>query len=95
MGVLMVMRAGRIVGPEFISMVAGESERPRRVMWKAFASFGWRLMFFFCMGALCVGIVIPSNDPTLAAMLDGTKQGRGTGAASVVFKTLNTGIRVR
>ncbi|KAB8214856.1 amino acid permease-domain-containing protein [Aspergillus novoparasiticus] len=88
-GVLIVMRTGRMVGPEFISMAAGESERPRRVMRKAFASFGWRLMFFFCMGALCVGIVIPYNDPTLAAMLDGTKQGSGTGAASPYVISMN------
>ncbi|KAE8168468.1 amino acid permease/ SLC12A domain-containing protein [Aspergillus tamarii] len=91
LGVLscMIQGAFTMVGPEFISMAAGESERPRRVMRKAFASFGWRLMFFFCLGALCVGIVIPYNDPTLAAMLDGTKQGSGTGAASPYVISMN------
>ncbi|KAK6814018.1 hypothetical protein RU639_010491 [Aspergillus parasiticus] len=91
LGVLscMIQGAFTMVGPEFISMAAGESERPRRVMRKAFASFGWRLMFFFCTGALCVGIVIPYNDPTLAAMLDGTKQGSGTGAASPYVISMN------
>ncbi|KAE8374860.1 amino acid permease/ SLC12A domain-containing protein [Aspergillus bertholletiae] len=91
LGVLscMIQGAFTMVGPEFISMAAGEAERPRRVMRKAFASFGWRLMFFFCLGALCVGIVIPYNDPTLAAMLDGTKQGSGTGAASPYVISMN------
>jgi amino acid transporter len=71
----------RMVGPEYISMAAGEAERPRRIMRKAYSSFVWRLMFFFCLGALCTGIVIPYNDKTLSDTLDGTRQGSGTGAA--------------
>jgi amino acid transporter len=72
-----------MVGPEFISMAAGEAENPRRLMGKAFASFVWRLMFFFIGGALCVGIVIPSNDQMLADVISGDRDGSGTGAACV------------
>lgn len=70
-----------MVGPEYIAMAAAETERPRKVMRKAFSSFVWRLMFFFIGGALCIGIVIPSNDPTLAAIMSGEQGGSGTGAA--------------
>lgn len=36
---------------------------------------------FFVGGALCVGIVIPSNDPVLAATIAGSTGGSGTRAA--------------
>ncbi|KAI4740320.1 amino acid permease [Aureobasidium sp. EXF-12298] len=71
-----------ITGPEYISMVAAETENPRKILPPAFRSFIWRLLVFFVGSALCMGIVIPSNDPTLLAILDGEIGGSGTGAAS-------------
>lgn len=76
-----VLTLVRMVGPEFISMAAGEAERPRRVMYKAYSSFVWRLMFFFLVGALAIGIVVPYNDKTLSDTLSGNRKGSGTGAA--------------
>jgi amino acid transporter len=70
-----------MVGPEFISMTAAEAENPRKLMRRAFNSFVWRLMFFFIGGALCVGIVIPSNDKMLLDYIEGSRKGSGTGAA--------------
>ncbi|KAK3055418.1 hypothetical protein LTS18_011793 [Coniosporium uncinatum] len=78
----MVQASFTICGPEYISMVAGETERPRRVLPAAFKSFVWRMLVFFVGGALCIGILIPSDDPTLAGILSGDKKGSGTGAAS-------------
>ncbi|KAF2416533.1 putative general amino acid permease [Tothia fuscella] len=78
----MVQASFTICGPEYISMVAGESERPRKVLPAAFKSFVWRMLVFFVGGALCIGIVIPYDDPTLAAIISGTSSGAGTGAAS-------------
>ncbi|KAI4791492.1 amino acid permease [Aureobasidium sp. EXF-8846] len=71
-----------ITGPEYISMVAAETENPRKILPPAFRSFVWRLLVFFVGSALCIGIVIPSNDPTLLAILHGDVGGSGTGAAS-------------
>ena len=71
-----------ICGPEYISMVAGETENPRKVLPAAFRSFVWRILVFFVGSALCMGIVIPYNDTTLAAILGGEATGSGTGAAS-------------
>ncbi|OBT69876.1 hypothetical protein VE03_00641 [Pseudogymnoascus sp. 23342-1-I1] len=84
LGVLACMVQGSftMVGPEYISMAAGEAERPRRVMHKAYSSFVWRLMFFFLLGSLCIGIVVPYDDEVLSATLDGSRKGSGTGAAS-------------
>ncbi len=77
----LVLMQLRMVGPEFISMAAGEAENPRRLINKAFISFVWRLMFFFIGGALCIGIVIPYDDPKLAAVTSSEDSSSGTGAA--------------
>ncbi|KAG9633643.1 amino acid permease, partial [Aureobasidium melanogenum] len=71
-----------ITGPEYISIVAAETENPRKILPPAFRSFVWRLLGFFVGSALCMGIVIPYNDPTLLAILGGDIGGSGTGAAS-------------
>lgn len=71
-----------IVGPEYISMVAGEARRPRIYIKNAFKTVYWRYGLFFILGALCVGIVIPHNDKTLVSILSGKTGGSGTGAAS-------------
>ncbi|THW69396.1 amino acid permease [Aureobasidium pullulans] len=71
-----------ITGPEYIAIVAAETENPRKVLPPAFRSFVWRLLVFFVGSALCIGIVIPYNDPTLLAILGGDMGGSGTGAAS-------------
>jgi yeast amino acid transporter len=39
------------------------------------------MLVFFVGSALCIGIVIPYNDPTLAAVFSGKKAGKGTSAA--------------
>ncbi|KAL1642523.1 hypothetical protein SLS61_009674 [Didymella pomorum] len=71
-----------ITGPEYISMVAAETEMPRKILPPAFRSFVWRLLVFFVGSALCMGIVVPYNDETLNAILSGDIPGSGTGAAS-------------
>ncbi|UPK92229.1 hypothetical protein LCI18_003164 [Fusarium solani-melongenae] len=71
-----------IVGPEYISMIAAEAERPRVYIKNAFKTVYWRFAAFFIGGALCVGIILPSNDPQLTAFVEGTASGAGTASAS-------------
>ncbi|KAF1974930.1 general amino acid permease-like protein AGP2 [Bimuria novae-zelandiae CBS 107.79] len=70
-----------IVGPEYISMVAGEAKRPRTYIKNAYKTVYWRYGIFFILGALCTGIVVPWNDTELDAVNNGGK-GAGTAAAS-------------
>lgn len=84
-----------VVGPEYMAMVAAEAKRPRVYIKNAFKTVYWRFGIFFIGGALCVGIVIPYNDPTLVAILSGTKSGDGTAAASpYVIAMENLGVSV-
>lgn len=54
-----------IAGPEYISMCAGEAKNPRKSMPKAFNSITYRLVVFFIIGALSVGIVCPYTSDQL------------------------------
>jgi amino acid transporter len=54
-----------VVGPDYISMMAGEIKNPRRVLPPAFNSTIYRIIFFYLTGALCVGIVSASDDAAL------------------------------
>ncbi|CDO51535.1 hypothetical protein DV495_002906 [Geotrichum candidum] len=81
-----------IAGPDYVSMAAGETENPRKVMPKAFKAVFYRLTCFFVIGALCVGIVVPYNDPTLlAAIKDGAP---GAAASPYVIAMQHLGIGV-
>lgn len=71
-----------VVGPEYISMVAAEAKRPRIYIKNAFKTVYWRFALFFIGSALCVGIVVGYNDPTLVAIVTGTGTGGGTASAS-------------
>ncbi|CAI6230663.1 unnamed protein product [Periconia digitata] len=85
-----------IVGPEYISMVSGEAKRPRVYIKAAFKTVYFRYGMFFILGALCVGIVVPFNDPVLVDIyIKGTGEGGGTAAASpYVIAMKNLGISV-
>ncbi|KAB8259035.1 amino acid permease/ SLC12A domain-containing protein [Aspergillus pseudonomiae] len=83
-----------IVGPEYIAMAAAESRRPRIFVKAAFKTIYWRFVLFFALGALCVGIVIPWNDPTLQAILAGESNEKGGGASPYVIAMSNMKIRI-
>ncbi|KAE8152977.1 AAT family amino acid transporter [Aspergillus avenaceus] len=73
-----------VVGPEYLASVAGEAQRPRQTLKKAFKSVYWRFGIFFLGGALCVGIVLPANDPTLLRVLSSGETGTGASSPFVI-----------
>ncbi|KAL2398024.1 General amino acid permease AGP2 [Exophiala dermatitidis] len=84
-----------VVGPEYIAMVAAEAKRPRIYIKNAFKTVYWRFGLFFILGALCVSIIVPYNDPTLVGIVNGTTSGGGTAAASpYVIAMKNMGVSV-
>ncbi|OQD68116.1 hypothetical protein PENPOL_c003G10190 [Penicillium polonicum] len=64
-----------IAGPDYVSMAAGETVNPRKVLPKAFNGVFYRLTAFFVLGVLCVGILVPYNDKTMADAFDNGKPG--------------------
>ncbi|CAH6723978.1 general amino acid permease Agp2p [[Candida] jaroonii] len=61
----MITAAFTCTGPEYLAMTASEAENPRVNMPKAFKSVIYRLVFFYVIGALCVGIVVAYNNENL------------------------------
>ncbi|EXJ55940.1 hypothetical protein A1O7_08871 [Cladophialophora yegresii CBS 114405] len=87
------MAAFTIVGPEYVAMVSGEAMYPRKFLKEAFKTVYWRFGVFFILGALCVGIVVPYNDPTLNSVLNDGATGTA-GASPYVIAMQNMGISV-
>jgi amino acid transporter len=68
----LIQAAFTIAGPDYVAMASGEAANPRKVMPKAFNAVFYRLTTFFVLGALCIGILVPYDDPELkAAFLEG------------------------
>ncbi|KAL7762525.1 hypothetical protein ACKLNR_009060 [Fusarium oxysporum f. sp. zingiberi] len=84
-----------VVGPDYVSTMAGEAKNPRVSLKKAYKTMYARFAVFFVGSALCIGIVVRSNDPTLVGVLNGTESGAGTGAASpyvIAAKNMNIAV---
>ena len=73
-------------------MAAAETKRPRIYIKTAFKTVYGRFVLFFVLGALCVGIVVPYNDETLQAILQGKSSASGAAASPYVIAMVNLGI---
>ncbi|RYC92626.1 putative proline-specific permease put4 [Fusarium oxysporum f. sp. narcissi] len=79
-------------GVEMVAVAAGEAENPRKNIPKAVRRIFWRIIFFYVLGALAVGILVASNDPRL---LSAQASGTSNAAASPwVIGVQNVGISV-
>jgi amino acid transporter len=65
----LVMGALSYGGVESVIIAAGEAENPRRNLPKAIRRVFWRLLFFYVLGSLAVGVLVPYNDPDLLTAL--------------------------
>ncbi|KIW26082.1 uncharacterized protein PV07_09210 [Cladophialophora immunda] len=52
-------------GVEMVAVAAGEAEDPRRNIPKAVRRVFWRILFFYVLGSLAIGVLVPYNDPNL------------------------------
>ena len=52
-------------GVESVAVTAGEAENPRKNIPKAVRRVFWRILFFYVLGSLAIGVTVPANDPRL------------------------------
>ncbi|AET38916.1 Agp2p Ecym_3430 [Eremothecium cymbalariae DBVPG len=81
-----------IAGPDYVSMIAGETKLPRKVLPIAFKQVFVRLTFLFLGGCLCVGIVCGANDPQLTAAINDSRPGAASSPYVIAMNHL--GIRI-
>ncbi|KAK5050874.1 hypothetical protein LTR84_003433 [Exophiala bonariae] len=74
--------------PELLVVAAGEMESPRRNLPTASKRFFLRLVIFYCLSALAMGVICPSNDERL------TNGGPGAAASPFVVAIADAGITV-
>lgn len=66
-------------GVEMVAVAAGEAENPRHNIPKAVRRVFWRILFFYVLGSLAIGVLIPYDEPRL---LDAQASDAAGGAAS-------------
>ena len=81
-----------IAGPDYVSMAAGEAENPRWVMPRAFKAVFYRLTFFFVLGSLAVGILVPYDDEELKAAFEQGEPGAAASPYVVAMNRLKIGV---
>lgn len=52
-------------GTEIVGVAAGESENPTKTIPKAINSIFWRILIFYVLAIIVVGLIIPYNNPNL------------------------------
>ncbi|KAE8141914.1 amino acid permease/ SLC12A domain-containing protein [Aspergillus pseudotamarii] len=83
-----------VVGPEYISMVSAEAQRPSVYIKSAFKTVYYRFCIFFVIGSLAVGIVVAYNDPALVNIYFGDGDSSTAAASPYVIAMENLGISV-
>ena len=79
-------------GVEMVAVAAGEAEDPRRNIPKAVRRVFWRILFFYVLGSLAIGVLVPYNDPHLLnARADGAP---GAAQSPWVIAIQRAGIKV-
>ncbi|KAL7271633.1 hypothetical protein RUND412_005597 [Rhizina undulata] len=80
-----------ILSPELVTIAAGEAEAPRRNIPKAASRFVYRLMAFYVLGSLVIGVIVSSSDPDLLNAINSGKS--GAGASPFVLGIQRAGIK--
>jgi len=59
------------VGVESVACAAGEAANPRKNIPKACRRVFWRILFFYVLGALAIGVLVPYDNPMLLSAQKG------------------------
>lgn len=83
-----ILASFTVAGPDYVSMAAGEAENPRVVMPRAYNKVFGRLMAFFVLGSLAVGINVPYTDPELIDAFTNSEPGAAASPYVVAMNRL-------
>lgn len=78
-----------MLGTEVVGVAFGEAPNPKKTIPKAIKQTLWRIVFFYLVGALVLGMAVPYTSDRL---IGGTKQKTGAGASPFVIAVQLAGI---
>ena len=87
---VMLYAAFSVSGPDLIALAAGEIKNPRRNIPRVARMVFYRIIGFYVMGVLCVGIICSSKDSRLLGAIDSGDA--GSAASPWVIGISNLGI---
>ncbi|KAG5950919.1 hypothetical protein E4U53_004181 [Claviceps sorghi] len=87
---VMVNATFAYLGTELVGVTAAEAQNPRRSIPKAIKLTFYRILFFYCLSVLLVGMIVPYNHPKLAFA---NKQTTGASASPFVVAATIAGIK--
>lgn len=79
-------------GVEMVAVAAGEAENPRKNIPKAVRRVFWRILFFYVLGSLAIGVLVASDDKSLLKAQD--EGAAGAAASPWVIGIQNAGVKV-
>ncbi|KAG0675189.1 hypothetical protein C6P40_001867 [Pichia californica] len=77
------------VAPEYLGMVAGEAQNPRKTMPRAFKGIIFRLSLFYILGALSVGILLKHDNINLVNAVTNGAAGANVSPYVIAMQNLN------
>ncbi|RPA82636.1 hypothetical protein BJ508DRAFT_414052 [Ascobolus immersus RN42] len=78
-------------GAEVIAVAACETKNPRHNIPKAVRRTFWRILIFYVLGVLAIGVLVPYNDKSLREAIDEGK--KGAAGSPWVIAIQNAGIK--
>ncbi|KAL9026774.1 MAG: hypothetical protein Q9196_004615 [Gyalolechia fulgens] len=77
------------LGTELVGVTVGEAQNPRRVIPRAIKLTFWRIVVFYVLSVLLIGMLVPYNSKALSFA---TKQTTGASASPFVVAMIESGI---
>jgi L-asparagine transporter-like permease len=82
----------RHLSSQVITVAAAETVHPRRNIPKAVRRTFWRVLIFYVLGVLAIGVLVPYNDPNLNSAIK--NDAPGAASSPWVAAIRNSGISV-
>lgn len=83
-----IQAAFSFIGTEIVAVTVGEAENPRRNVPKAIRRIFWRILIFYVIGILVIGLNVPYNSPALL-----NNSGTNASASPFVIAIRTAGIK--
>lgn len=83
----LILAAHTYSGMESVVIAAGETQDPRRNLPRAIRRVFWRIMFFYILGTLAIGVLVPFNSKALLTAQATSAPGAASSPSVIAIKS--------